>query len=152
MMSDNETPEPAEETNVVRDQREALKRKDAEIAGYRSDAIATHLGSIGLEAGKGLGKAIANGYDGETTADAIAAFAKTEYDHEYVPQQAPAAQQMQAAQQRADGFGQASSPMQPASSEDIVRSHDQRLASPDATRKDAQNALEAKVQHYLNDN
>lgn len=148
-MSDTETT-PPEETNVVRDQREALKRKDAEIAEMRSDAIATHLGAIGLEAGKGLGKAIAQSYDGKTTADDIAAFAKSEYEHEYVPQQAPQAQAMQAAQQRADAFGQASAPMQPVSSEDIVRSHDQRLANPEATRQDAQNSLEAKVQHYLN--
>ena len=150
-MSDTETT-PPEETNVVRDQREALKRKDAEIAEMRTDAISTHLGAIGLEAGKGLGKAIAQNYDGKTTAEDIAAFAKSEYEHEYVPQQAPQAQNMQAAQQRADAFGQASAPMQPVSSEDIVRSHDQRLAAPDATRKDAQNSLEAKVQHYLQNN
>ena len=151
-MSDiEETPVP-EETNVVRDQREALKRKDAEIADMRADAIATHLGAIGLEVGKGLGKAIAQSYDGKTTAEDIAAFAKSEYEHEYVPEQAPAAQNMQAAQQRVDAFGQASSPMQPVSGEDIVRAHDQRLGQPDATRKDAQNALEAKVQHYLQPN
>ena len=149
-MSDTEETQVPEETNVVRDQREALKRKDAEIAGYRADAISTHLGSIGLEVGKGLGKAIAQSYDGDTTAEAIAAFALSEYEHEYVPQQAAPAQQMQAAQQRADAFGQASAPMQPVSGEDIVRSHDQRLQSPDATRQDAQNSLEAKVQHYLN--
>ena len=148
-MSDTEETPVPEETNVVRDQREALKRKDAEIAEMRSDAIATHLGSIGLEVGKGLGKAIAQNYDGKTTAADIAAFALSEYEHEYVPQQAPQAQTMQAAQQRADAFGQASAPMQPVSGEDIVRSHDQRLQSADATRKDAQNSLEAKVQHYL---
>ncbi len=148
-MSDTEETQVPEETNVVRDQREAIKRKDAEIAEMRADAISTHLGSIGLEVGKGLGKAIAQNYDGKTTAEDIAAFAKSEYDHEYVPEQAPQAQQMQAAQQRADAFGQAAAPMQPVSGEDIVRSHDQRLANPDATRQDAQNALEAKVQHYL---
>ncbi len=148
-MSDTEETQVPEETNVVKDQREAIKRKDAQIAVYRADAIATHLGSIGLEVGKGLGKAIAQNYDGDTTAEAIAAFAKSEYEHEYVPQQAPQAQEMQAAQQRADTFGQASAPMQPVSGEDIIRGHDQRLANPDATRQDAQNALEAKVQHYL---
>ena len=149
-MSDTEeTQEVPEETNVVRDQRKALKRKDEEIAEMRADAISTHLGSIGLEVGRGLGKAIAQNYDGKTTAEDIAAFAKSEYDHEYVPEQAPQAQEMQAAQQRADTFGQASAPMQPVSGEDIIRGHDQRLGQPDATRQDAQNSLEAKVQHYL---
>lgn len=149
-MSDTEeTQEVPEETNVVRDQRKALKRKDEEIAEMRADAISTHLGSIGLEVGRGLGKAIAQNYDGKTTAEDIAAFAKSEYDHEYVPEQAPQAQEMQAAQQRADVFGQASAPMQPVSGEDVIRGHDQRLGQPDATRQDAQNSLEAKVQHYL---
>ncbi len=146
-MSDTETTPPVEDNSAIKDMREAMKRKDAENADLRGQVLEQHLGAVGLEAGRGLGKAIAAGYDGDLTADAVAAYAKTEYDYEPVAQNVQA-QEMQAAQQRVDGFGQASAPMQPANAEDVIRSHDQKLGSQDATRQDAQNALEAKVQHY----
>lgn len=146
-MSDTETTPPVEDNSAIKDMREAMKRKDAENADLRGQVLDQHLGAVGLESGRGLGKAIAAGYDGELTADAVAAYAKSEYDYEPVAQNVQA-QEMQAAQQRVDGFGQASAPMQPATAEDVIRSHDQKLGGQDATRRDAMNALEAKVQHY----
>ena len=146
-MSDTETTEPVEDNSAIKQMRKAIETKDAENAKLRGQVIEGHLGSIGLEAGRGLGKAIAAGFDGDLTPEAIAAYAKTEYDYEPVVENQQA-QELQAAQQRVDGFGQASAPMQPANAEDIIRSHDQKLGGQDATRRDAMNALEAKVQHY----
>jgi len=149
IMSDEETTEPVEENSAIKQMRKAIDSEKAENADLRGKILATYLKDIDLEVGRGLGKAIAAGYDGELTTEAVSAFAKSEYDYEMTVQQAPQAQEMQAAQQRADTFGQASAPIQPVSGEDIIRGHDQRLGQPDATRQDAQNALEAKVQHYL---
>lgn len=147
-MSDTtEVTEPVEENSAIKEMRKAIEREKADNAVLRGQVIESHLGAIGLEAGRGLGKAIAAGYEGDLTPDAIAAYAKAEYDYEPVVENQQA-QQIQAAQQRVDGFGQASAPMQPANSEDVIRSHDQRLGEQDATRRDAMNALEAKVQHY----
>ena len=147
-MDTEEATEPVEDNSAIKEMREAMKRKDALIADQRSQLVGQNLESIGLEAGRGLGKAIAAGYDGEDlSAGAIAAFAKTEYDYEPMVQNVQA-QELQAAQQRVDGFGEASASMQPANSEDIIRSHDQKLGSQDANRRDAMNSLEAKVQHY----
>ena len=148
-MSDTtEATEPVEDNSAIKEMREAMKRKDATIAEQRSQLVGQNLESIGLEAARGLGKAIAAGYEGEDlSATAIAAFAKAEYDYEPVVQNQQA-QEIQAAQQRVDGFGQASASMQPANAEDVIRSHDQKLGGQDATRRDAMNALEAKVQHY----
>ena len=147
-MPEEETTEPVEDNSAIKEMREAMKRKDATIADQRTMLIGQNLESIGLETGRGLGKAIAAGYDGDDlSTEAIAAFAKTEYDYEPVVENQQA-QQMQAAQQRVEGFGQASAPMQPANAEDVIRSHDQKLGGQDATRRDAMNALEAKVQHY----
>jgi hypothetical protein len=147
-MTTPEEPTPTEpENSAIKEMREAMKRKDAEIAELRTGAVATHLLAIGLEPDKGLGKAIAAGYMGEVSPLAVAEFAKSEYSYE-APVENAQAQQMQQAQQRVDGFGAASTSIAPATGEDIVRAHDQKLASPDASRQDALNALEAKVQHY----
>ena len=146
-MDTEETTEPVEDNSAIKQMRKAIEAKDAENAKLRGQVIESHLGDIGLEAGRGLGKAIAAGYEGDLSPEGIAAFAKAEYDYEPVVQNVQA-QEMQAAQQRVEGFGQASAPMQPANSEDVIRAHDQKLGGQDATRRDAMNSLEAKVQHY----
>jgi len=62
--------------------RDVLERREAALAAANAQLMGVHLEKIGLDPVKGLGKAVANSYDGEFTADAIAAFAKDEYSHE----------------------------------------------------------------------
>ena len=73
-MSDTtDTGTPPADNSAIKDMREAMKRKDDENRDLRGQLVGTHLQSIGLETDKGLGKAIAAGYDGEVTAEAVAA-------------------------------------------------------------------------------
>jgi hypothetical protein len=146
-MSDENTTSELEENSAIKNMRATIEREQARNAELTQQLVGQHLQTLGLEPDRGLGKAIAKGYDGEVSADAIAAYAKTEYDYE--PQAAPpAAEQAVQQQQRVAQFGSASAALQPQGPEDVIASHDNRLASPDANRRDALNALEAKVQHY----
>jgi len=153
-MSDNEQTEqqPEQDNSAIKQMREAMGRKDDEIAGMRSQLVAGHLKGIGLQADVGLGKAIAQGYEGDISAEAIAAYAKSEYSHEPVVQENTQAAQMQQTQQRVDQFGSASGSIQPTSQEDLIAAHNERMRSPEATRKDANASIEAKLQHYVDNN
>jgi len=140
---------PAEDNSAIKQMREALARKDEENAGMRTQLMNGHLTAIGLSADTGLGKAIAKGYEGDVSKDAVAEYAKSEYSYEQEVQENQQAAQMQETQQRADAFGSAAGSIQPSSQEDVIAALDQKLLSPDATRKDASAAIEAKVQHYI---
>ncbi len=144
--------EPAQDNSAIKQMREAMERKDDTIASMRTQLVGGHLSSIGLNPDAGLGKAIAKGYDGDVSAEAIAAFAKDEYSYEPKATENPQAQNVQEAQQRADQFGSAAASVQPTSQEDVVMGFDQKLQSPEATRKDASNAIEAKLAHYIQQN
>ena len=159
MSDDTNIPE-ADDNSAIKQMRGALERKDEtiaerdqQIAAMRSQLVGGHLQNIGLDPSTGLGKAIAKEYDGDVTAEAVAAFAMSEYGHEPqapqpVMQEPPVAQQQFDQQQQAAAFGSASGSIAPTTPEDVIGAHDQRLGSQEATRQDALNSLEAKVQHY----
>lgn len=140
---------PAEDNSAMKQMRDELKRKDQTIKDQRTKLVGASLTTIGLEAGTGLGKAIAAQFDGEVTDEAVAAFAKEEYGHEVVVEPNQQAEDIQNAQQRVDQFAGASGSLQPTSGEDVIAAHDQKLAQPDANRKDASRSIEAKLQHYV---
>lgn len=129
---------------------EYKKRLEAENKVLREQLTATHLGAIGLEPDKGLGKAISQTFKGDPSAEAIATFARDEYGHELPPPavdpaQAEAIQAAQAAQAASQSVQMASAPLAPATQTDQLRAHDQRLAEPDATAADAKAAITDKV-------
>jgi len=64
--------------------RDAHDRSKAALAVANEQLMTVHLGTIGLDPAKGLGKAIAKSYEGTFSADAIAAYALDEFSHEPV--------------------------------------------------------------------
>ena len=60
--------------------RDALKREKEKNARLTGIALGNAFTQVGLDPSKGLGKAIAKEYDGDPTAEAVATYAKTEYD------------------------------------------------------------------------
>jgi uncharacterized membrane protein YkoI len=62
--------------------RAALKRERTENAGLRAKEMAGVYKEIHLDPNNGLGKAIAKEFDGDMTAEALAAYAKEEYGYD----------------------------------------------------------------------
>jgi len=59
--------------------RAEYKKLKAENKELRTDAMGTALSSLGLEADKGIGKAVSKMYDGPISVDAIKAYASEEF-------------------------------------------------------------------------
>lgn len=79
--------EPTETTEETKDDgpkqlRDALKREKETTAKLREQVMTGAYGELGLDPTKGLGKAIAREYDGETSLEGLAAYAKSEYEYE----------------------------------------------------------------------
>jgi hypothetical protein len=66
--------------------REAKDRSDAKAKDYRTQLVEVHIGTIGLSPTEGLGIAIVDAYEGEPTAEAVAAFANEKYKYVHNPQ------------------------------------------------------------------
>jgi hypothetical protein len=66
-------------TDGIKQLREEYKKLKAENKQFKADAMNTALGSLGLEADKGIGKAVTKLYDGEVTVDAIKEFVAQEF-------------------------------------------------------------------------
>jgi hypothetical protein len=146
------TNEPAPEPQQASPSQELVEYKnrlEAENKQYRTQLVGTYLGQIGLTPDTGLGKAIAQTYKGDISAEAVASFAYEEYGHQAPapPQPAtpPAVQQAVQAQQAATQLGSVAQPLAPQSQIDRLAAHDQRLAEPDSTRRDAEVAIADKT-------
>ena len=59
--------------------REEYKKLKAENKAYKQNVMNSALQSLGLEADKGIGKAVTKMYDGEMNGEAIAAFVQEEF-------------------------------------------------------------------------
>ena len=68
-----------ESTDGIKQLREEYKKLKAENKQFKADAMNAALGSLGLEADKGIGKAVTKLYDGEATVDAIKEFVAQEF-------------------------------------------------------------------------
>ena len=151
----NADPGGSEAGDVTNDQlRDYARRMKDERDSLRGQVLGSHLQSIGLEADKGLGKAIAQQYDGDATAEAVAAYARSEFSYEPPTQATAADQQAQAQAERQaviDGVQSQSNPVAPRTNLDRIAELDAKLADPEATRQDAQSALSAKLEQYLED-
>ncbi len=67
-----------EEAKGLRKQLEASLEREK---GYRTQLLSTAYADVDLDPTTGLGKAIAKEYDGEASAEALALYAKAEYDY-----------------------------------------------------------------------
>ena len=100
--------------------REALKRANEDRDKYKAQAMTTAYAEVGLDPDKGLGKAIAEMYDGEPTAEALAEFA-AEYGHEAPEVENPAQPAIDAGNQRLDDAHQASQSDEPKTQHEQAR-------------------------------
>ncbi|RLB68337.1 MAG: hypothetical protein DRH08_01250 [Deltaproteobacteria bacterium] len=84
--------------------RAQLEASLSEVKTLKADARDRAFVDAGLDTSKGMGKAIAQVYDGDVSRDAILEFARTEYD--YTPDDPNAAQPYPQAEQVALGQAQ----------------------------------------------
>jgi len=63
----------------IKELREEYKKLKAENKAYKQNVMNSALQSLGLEADKGIGKAVTKMYDGEINSEAIAAFVQEEF-------------------------------------------------------------------------
>lgn len=76
----NTTEEVADEsTDGIKQLREEYKKLKAENKQFKAQAMTNALGQLGLEADKGLGKAVTKLYDGDISVDAIKDFVAQEF-------------------------------------------------------------------------
>ena len=68
-----------ESTDGIKQLREEYKKLKAENKQFKAQAMTNALGQLGLEADKGLGKAVTKLYDGEVSVDAIKDFVAQEF-------------------------------------------------------------------------
>ena len=68
-----------ESTDGIKQLREEYKKLKAENKQFKANAMENALSSLGLQADKGIGKAVTKLYDGEVTVDAIKEFVAQEF-------------------------------------------------------------------------
>ena len=68
-----------ESTDGIKQLREEYKKLKAENKQFKANAMNTALGSLGLSADKGIGKAVTKLYDGDVTVEAIKDFVAQEF-------------------------------------------------------------------------
>ena len=66
-------------TDGIKQLREEYKKLKAENKQFKANAMNTALGSLGLSADKGIGKAVTKLYDGDLTVEAIQEFVAQEF-------------------------------------------------------------------------
>lgn len=66
-------------TDGIKQLREEYKKLKAENKQFKANAMNNALSSLGLQADKGIGKAVTKLYDGEVTVDAIKEFVSQEF-------------------------------------------------------------------------
>lgn len=101
-LEQTETQEPVEQTDGPKQLREALKRKDEQIAEMKAKLRGVAFKDAGLDPTKGIGKAVAALYDGDLDGDAIREYASTEFDWSPTGEQMPSESEETLARDRAD--------------------------------------------------
>jgi len=74
-----ETIEVDEPTDNIKQLREEFKKLKAENKQFKADAMNSALGSLGLNAEKGIGKAVVKLYEGDVTVDGVKDFVAQEF-------------------------------------------------------------------------
>ena len=131
-------------TNPNAELRAYADRLKDEVEELRSEMLALRLDSIGLKTDTGLGKAIFKEYDGALDEASVSAYAKTEYGYEAdEPKVDPAI--VNEGTKRAEQIMGESIPVTPEQKVDPMAEADKKLASEDATPRDAQMSIEQKL-------
>jgi len=143
-----EEPEEAPEQDANAELRAAYKRLKDENKDLRTDALHTHLGTIGLQTDAGLGKAIAKEYKGAINADDLATYARDEYG--YDSGVTPEVPEEVAAGERLDQALATSVPVEPVATPLPGEEEVNKINSNDseATRQDAITSIAAKAEQF----
>ena len=123
----------------------------SENAALRSRVMSQDLKEIGLQPDAGLGLAIVESYEGRYEPGSVAEYARDKYQYSHeggAPVESQAAQDVEQVQAQTDQLQATSVSAMPETQSDRLRAHDQRMADPEATRQDAQNALTDKLSAY----
>ena len=129
-MTEENTPttetEPVDDPNGPKQLREALKRANAQIADQDARLRGIAFTEAGIDTTSGLGKAIAQVYDGDTNTESILTFAKEEYGWEPVPvPENPQQPVIQQGHQKLDAIQAASVPLVPTTEDEALRTAEQ---------------------------
>ena len=68
-----------ESTDGIKQLREEYKKLKAENKQFKANAMSSALSTLGLEADKGIGKAVTKLYDGDVTVEAISEYVAKEF-------------------------------------------------------------------------
>ena len=68
-----------EEVDNIKQLREEYKKLKAENKEFKANAMSSALSTLGLEADKGIGKAVTKLYDGDVTVEAISEYVAKEF-------------------------------------------------------------------------
>tara|TARA_B100001109_G_scaffold218961_1_gene189313 strand:+ start:130 stop:600 length:471 start_codon:yes stop_codon:yes gene_type:complete len=94
-----------ESTEGIKQLREEYKKLKAENKQFKADAMNNALGSLGLTADKGIGKAVTKLYDGDANVDSIKEFVAQEFGEvssSEQPSETPVAENVIEAQSRVE--------------------------------------------------
>lgn len=122
-------------------------RLKAENEQYRASAIEVGLRQIGLDPGVGLGIAVAESFKGVVTPEALAQHAAEKYKYDPDADENPATADVTSAQ-KADALHQQSQSVTPQPDPTPVEQSEQRMADPEATRKDARESITNKMNQF----
>ena len=134
---------PAPEGSGPKELREALKRANEERDKYKAQAMTTAFKQVGLDPDKGMGKLIAEHYDGEPDAEALAAYA-SQYGHEVPNVENENQPAIDAGNARLDQVNQSADPSEPMTPAEIAR-----RAQAEGNMVLAQNAKVAQIRQKM---
>jgi hypothetical protein len=132
--------------------RQHMREVEAENKSLREQVLARHIEAIGLSTTEGLGVAVFDGYKGEFSEEAVAAFAKEKYGHEFVSGEPAdeAAEALAAQEEATTAVQQSSAPVVPPTTAGDIADLDSALADPEVDGPAvSKEAIERKLAGYV---
>tara|TARA_R100000697_G_C5442659_1_gene195559 strand:- start:79 stop:549 length:471 start_codon:yes stop_codon:yes gene_type:complete len=129
-----------ESTEGIKQLREEYKKLKAENKQFKADAMNNALGSLGLTADKGIGKAVTKLYDGDANVDSIKEFVAQEFGEvssSEQPSETPVAENVIEAQSRVEQLNKIGVNAEPV---DVSQEFLNFVTNPDTKPKDTINA------------
>lgn len=126
--------------------RDRLSRAEKENRSLREQVMTSHLEALGLRRDIGLGKAIFKEYSGDFSLEAIRTYAAEEYGHDSGT--SPVEPPEVAIAEKVAGMNAVSTSVIPPPPTDEAAELVAKMHDPEATRDDAVNSLNAKLDQF----
>lgn len=128
-----------EEVDNIAQLRAEYKKLKAENKEFKANAMSNALGSLGLEADKGIGKAVTKLYDGDVTVEAIQEYISKEFGEvsSSEPTEQDVSENVVQAQTRVEQLNQIGVNAEPV---DISQEFSKFVSNPDISTRDKINA------------